>query len=232
VAYPLNCWRNAHATLRTPWRDRHRLDLANRPRPGSGDAHLGDDANPCSRTAPCKTLGGAYSKTGTNGEITVLDSAGVGGLMITKSINIMARGVDAGVAGTITINAGANDIVKLDGLNFTGFGAGTTGLDVQSARTVLVLNSTFSGYRGAPGVGINVAAPAAVQVSVFNTALVNNTTAIQAGSNATVALSGLYIAGNATGLAMANGGTIISFGNNTLGGNDTDGAPSKTTPLQ
>jgi hypothetical protein len=192
---------------------------------------MGDDANPCSRTAPCKTLGGAYSKTATNGEITVMDAAGVGGLMIAKSINIMARGVDAGVAGTITIKAGANDIVKLDGLNFTGFGSGTIGLDVQSAGNVVVLNSTFSGYRGTPGVAINVAAPAPVQVSVFNTALVNNTTAIQAGSNATVQVAGSQIAGNATGLS-ANGGTILSFGNNALGGNGTDGAPSKTVPLQ
>ena len=30
---------------------------------------VGDDANPCSRTAPCKTFAGAISKTAAGGEI-------------------------------------------------------------------------------------------------------------------------------------------------------------------
>ena len=34
---------------------------------------VGDDANPCSRTAPCKTFAGAISKTAAGGEINVLD---------------------------------------------------------------------------------------------------------------------------------------------------------------
>lgn len=34
---------------------------------------VGDDANPCSRTAPCKTFAGAISKTAAFGEINVLD---------------------------------------------------------------------------------------------------------------------------------------------------------------
>lgn len=47
---------------------------------------VGDDANPCSRTAPCKTLAGAISKTAAGGEIDALDPGGFGALMITKSI--------------------------------------------------------------------------------------------------------------------------------------------------
>src|ERR1700745_3965303 len=69
---------------------------------------VGDDANPCSRTAPCKTFAGAISKTANGGEIDVLDPGGFGALTITKSITINATGVTAGVlvAGTngITIN--------------------------------------------------------------------------------------------------------------------------------
>ncbi|HLH26208.1 MAG TPA: hypothetical protein VK066_27130, partial [Chloroflexota bacterium] len=34
---------------------------------------VGDDANPCSRTAPCKTFAGAISKTAAGGEIDALD---------------------------------------------------------------------------------------------------------------------------------------------------------------
>jgi len=46
---------------------------------------VGDDINPCSRTAPCKTFAGAISKTAKNGEINCLDPAGFGAVTITKS---------------------------------------------------------------------------------------------------------------------------------------------------
>src|SRR4029078_7089446 len=49
---------------------------------------VGDDANPCSRTAPCKTFAGAISKTAAGGEINCLDPAGFGAVTITKSISI------------------------------------------------------------------------------------------------------------------------------------------------
>ncbi len=49
---------------------------------------VGNDANPCSRTAPCKTFSGAISKTFINGEIDALDPGGYGTLSITKSITI------------------------------------------------------------------------------------------------------------------------------------------------
>ena len=54
---------------------------------------VGDDVNPCSRTAPCKTFAGAISKTATFGEINCLDSGGFGAVTITKSI-----GIDCGEA--------------------------------------------------------------------------------------------------------------------------------------
>jgi len=49
---------------------------------------VGDDVNPCSRTAPCKTFAGAISKTATGGEISVLDPGGYGTLTITKAITV------------------------------------------------------------------------------------------------------------------------------------------------
>src|SRR5689334_23164695 len=74
---------------------------------------VGDDVNPCSRTAPCKTFAGAISKTAAGGEINVLDPGGFGTLTITKSLTVQADGVTAGVLHTlnasgIIINAGAN----------------------------------------------------------------------------------------------------------------------------
>src|SRR5687767_10003387 len=53
---------------------------------------VGDDANPCSRTAPCKTFAGAISKTATGGEINCLDPGGFGALTITKSITVDCTG--------------------------------------------------------------------------------------------------------------------------------------------
>src|SRR5579859_8292945 len=75
---------------------------------------VGDDANPCSRTAPCKTFAGAISKTAVSGEIDCLDPAGFGAVTITKAITLRCDGASNGgvlVAGTngIVINAGASD---------------------------------------------------------------------------------------------------------------------------
>src|SRR6202047_1046910 len=53
---------------------------------------VGDDANPCSRTAPCKTFAGAISKTAVDGEIDALDPGGFGAVTITKSITIDGNG--------------------------------------------------------------------------------------------------------------------------------------------
>jgi hypothetical protein len=88
---------------------------------------VGDDANPCSRTAPCKTFAGAISKTAAGGEIDVLDPGGYGGVTITKSITLNAMdSEEAGilVAGTngITVNCATDPacIVVLRGLNING----------------------------------------------------------------------------------------------------------------
>jgi len=85
---------------------------------------VGDDANPCSRTAPCKTFAGALDKTAAGGEIDVLDPGGFGAATITKSISIEANGLIAGVlvVGTngFTIEAGPTDVVVVRGLTFDG----------------------------------------------------------------------------------------------------------------
>src|SRR6201984_3508840 len=72
---------------------------------------VGDDANPCSRTAPCKTFAGAISKTAAGGEIDALDPAGYGAVTITKGITIDGGGGQVAsvlAAGTngIIVNAG------------------------------------------------------------------------------------------------------------------------------
>src|SRR5689334_19239629 len=85
---------------------------------------VGDDANPCSRTAPCKTFAGAISKTAAGGEISVLDPGGFGAVTITKAITLNGDGTLAGILSAtvngIIINAGANDVVVIRSLSING----------------------------------------------------------------------------------------------------------------
>src|ERR1700761_6283859 len=96
---------------------------------------VGDDANPCSRTAPCKTFAGAISKTAPGGEIDALDPAGYGAVTITKAITIDGGGGQVAsvlVAGTngIVVQAGATDIVILRNLRINGIsGSGNGGIN-------------------------------------------------------------------------------------------------------
>jgi hypothetical protein len=129
---------------------------------------VGDDANPCSRTAPCKTFAGAISKTNANGEIDCLDPGGFGGVTITKSITLDC-GNNAGgilVSGTpgITISANASDVVTLRNLVIIGQGSGTTGINFVSGGGLHAVNLTITGFTSA---GIAVSASGS-QVSVDN----------------------------------------------------------------
>src|SRR5438132_3186628 len=90
---------------------------------------VGDDANPCSRTATCKTFAGAISKTAAGGEIDALDPGGFGAVTITKAITIDGGGGQVAsilAAGTngITVAAGAADIVTLRNIQLNGAGTG------------------------------------------------------------------------------------------------------------
>src|SRR5881275_242893 len=70
---------------------------------------VGDDANPCSRTAPCKTFAGAISKTATGGIIDALDPGGFGAVTITKSIEIDGAGTLASILASGTVGVNVND---------------------------------------------------------------------------------------------------------------------------
>src|SRR5216684_307952 len=86
---------------------------------------VGDDANPCSRTTPCKTWAGAISKTAPGGEIDALDPGGFGAVTITKAITLDGGGGQVAsvlVAGTngIVVQAAANDVVTIRNLRLDG----------------------------------------------------------------------------------------------------------------
>jgi hypothetical protein len=121
---------------------------------------VGDDANPCSRTAPCKTFAGAISKTASNGEINALDDGGFGTVTITKPITIdggshIAGVLNAGVQGIIVNTPGANDVVNLRNLDINGAGTGTRGINVLSCKRLIVENCHIYGQNlGGAGQGI------------------------------------------------------------------------------
>ncbi|MFL6233064.1 MAG: hypothetical protein ACJ76N_08015 [Thermoanaerobaculia bacterium] len=143
---------------------------------------VGDDANPCSRTAPCKTFAGAISKTATGGEINVLDPGGFGGVTINKSITISSEGFEAGVlvSGTnaIIINATTTSNVVLRGLDIEGLGTGLDGIKVLGGLGSLhVEKCTINNFRGTNGNGIEIAtstAGATTHVFIKDTIIRNN----------------------------------------------------------
>jgi hypothetical protein len=130
---------------------------------------VGDDVNPCSRTAPCKTYAGAISKTAAGGEISTLDPGGFGAVTITKSITINGtKGAGFGSilhSGTNGVNvndsaSGAPNsiIVTLRDLNINGAGTttGLRGISMTSGRNLYVEDCQIEGSKSAPGNGIDV----------------------------------------------------------------------------
>ena len=121
---------------------------------------VGDDVNPCSRTAPCKTFAGAISKTAKDGEISVLDPGGFGQVTITKSITI--NGTPGAGYGSILVTAAGtgviinitdpNDIrrqVRLNWLDINGASTAANGIRILNTglanSVVIVENSVIDG---------------------------------------------------------------------------------------
>jgi hypothetical protein len=141
---------------------------------------VGDDANPCSRTAPCKTWAGAISKTAPGGEIDALDPGGFGAVTITKSITLDGGGGQVAsvlVAGTngIVVQAGAADIVIIKNIRFQGLrGAGNAnaGLDAikfNAGASLIVENCEIYGFNNN---GIEVSSPGGY-AAILNTQIMN-----------------------------------------------------------
>jgi hypothetical protein len=107
---------------------------------------VGDDANPCSRTAPCKTFAGAISKTALNGEINCLDPGGFGAVTITKSITIDCHEIFASIlhSGTNGVNipfdsfnaADVRKTVRLRNINFNGAATGLIGIRITGGAVI------------------------------------------------------------------------------------------------
>jgi len=139
---------------------------------------VGDDANPCSRTAPCKTFAGAISKTAAGGEIDALDPAGYGAVTITKAITIDGGGGQVAsvlVSGTngIVVQAGPSDVVILRNLRINGIGTGINGIRFLSGKDLNVEDCYIFGFTtNAVDIALNQATQASVHV--FHSVMKNN----------------------------------------------------------
>src|SRR5215216_692581 len=138
---------------------------------------VGDDANPCSRTAPCKTWAGAISKTAACGEIDALDPGGFGAVTITKSITLDGTGQLASILASlstgITVDAASTDVITIRGISINGFCNGINGINVLSAKTVNVEDCVIFRFNTGNGITVNDANGA--NLNVRNTVIRDNT---------------------------------------------------------
>jgi len=192
---------------------------------------VGDDANPCSRTAPCKTFAGAISKTAAGGEISVLDPGGFGAVTITKSITIDGGGVIgsilAATVNAVIINAGATDKIVLRNLSINGTAGASIGINAVRFLAGKQLSVEKCEIAGFTTTGIDlVTGSAGRNLYVKNTTFTEiNGTAINLGTPA----SGFNVAnidhvrmeGNANGLVVAANG-FATISNSSLFQNGTN----------
>jgi hypothetical protein len=188
---------------------------------------VGDDANPCSRTAPCKTFAGAISKTAACGEINVLDPGGYGAVTITKSITIDGTGTFASILASlvtgITINAASTDVITIRGLSIDGFCNGLRAMNILQAKTVNIEDCVMFRFAGP---GIRVAESNDLQLNVRNTVIRDNTgagiDATTSGGQIRASLVHSSFNGNLHGL-HAKGNTRITADHCAFNGNTQNG---------
>jgi hypothetical protein len=201
---------------------------------------VGNDADPCSRTAPCKTFAGAISKTFINGEINCLDPGGFGTLTITKSITIDCTGTLGSVlaSGTngfnINIPVNANDpfrTVRLRGITVNGTGAsgtigtrtGVKGVSISQALTVILEDVVISDF-SQQGIS-DLRTTSGGKLLIRNSVIRNNTgagigVAGAAGNNAS--FENIHSVNNGFGVAAGTGNSV-SIMRSVFSGNTTAG---------
>jgi parallel beta helix pectate lyase-like protein len=200
---------------------------------------VGDDVNPCSRTAPCKTFAGAISKTAACGEINAIDAAGFGGVTITKAITIDGTGVLAGivVSGTnaIIVNAGVNDVVTLRALDINGLCTGIHGIRILAAKAVNIQDCEV--YKFSTGHGISVDATNNVMLNVRNSVIRDNTldgiNTFTTTGTVKVTLDRVSLYGNGNGIHARQTSRVVAtncnFSNNAGDGVFSDATASAAT---
>jgi hypothetical protein len=172
---------------------------------------VGDDVNPCSRTAPCKTFAGAISKTAPGGEIDALDPAGFGAVTITKAITLDGGGgqvasVLASAQNGIVINAGVNDQVTVRNLSINGIGNGLSGIRFLQGAQLVVDNVSFSGFTvNGIEMAVSASAVATTGLVVRNSTFIRGATGVKLTSGpVSASLDNVSIRGTTTGVDVVS----------------------------
>ena len=194
---------------------------------------VGDDVNPCSRTAPCKTYAGAISKTAKDGEISTLDPGGFGAVTITKSITINGGGAGAGYGSilaaltngviiNITDPADVRKTVRLNWLDINGASTGINGIRVLAANRVHIENTNIDGFT-TNGVDINVTATTFVNLDnvTIRQCVTNGLSAFGTGTSV-VSITNSRFFNNGNGV-RANDFSRVSVRNSVASGNTAVG---------
>ena len=209
---------------------------------------VGDDVNPCSRTAPCKTFAGAISKTAKDGEISVLDPGGYGAVTITKSIYINGtHGAGYGsiisslVNGIIINITDVNDVrkaVRLRSLDINGASTGINGVSILAATNVWVEDCVIDGTTGngtTSGIGIRMALTATSgSLFVSDSRIHKNVTGVRVTTTSGFAVATIRnsnIENNTTGVeAAANG--FVTVQECRVAANSTNGVATPASGAQ
>lgn len=183
---------------------------------------VGDDVNPCSRTAPCKTFAGAISKTAAGGEINCLDPGGFGAVTIIKSMTISCPytegGALAGGNGIVVNTPLATDVVTLRGLDIFGVNPPSNGVRFINQGTLIIEESTIRRFNAANSLGVSFSPSGTAELYIVNSTITDNGNGISgggveikptgAGGNAKVVLDNVRLLNNAN-----NGFRIDTTGN-------------------
>lgn len=191
---------------------------------------VGDDVNPCSRTAPCKTWAGAISKTAACGEIDALDPGGFGAVTITKSITLDGTGTFASILASlvngIIINAASTDVVTIRGISINGFCNGINGINILQAKTVNVEDCVIFRFNTGNGITVNETSSTGLNLNVRNSVIRDNTldgiNTTSSTGTVNVTLDNVRLSGNGNGLHARSGTRATArscvFSNNTTNG--------------
>jgi hypothetical protein len=180
---------------------------------------VGDDGNPCSRTAPCKTFAGAISKTASGGEINCLDPGGFGGVTLVKPVTLNCKYTIGSVlvagAPGITINTtGATDKVTLRGIQIQGINQtatpGTIGVRILAANSVSIEDCVITGF-GQQAV-LDSRTAGNTNLSIKDTYITNNTGAGVAAFSTALSftvLQNVHLLNNLFGVNIATNNNVV-----------------------
>lgn len=190
---------------------------------------VGDDANPCSRTAPCKTWPGAISKTAPNGEINALDPGGFGAVTITKAITIDGGGgiiASTLVSGTnaIIVNAGVNDTVILRNIQINGLGTGLSAVKFLGGKQLIVDHVQIFGFTNGIEVSLAAAGDLVVRDTTITNTLQSAVTLTTSSGNLHASLSNVALRFMTNGVVTNSSSATADVSDSTIVGASANGA--------